>query len=55
MYKIIITGHIPTDLIDRNSKGKIWKKNNHIAIDCGVVYGNSLGCLRLDDMKEFYV
>ena len=53
--KIIITGHTPTLLIDIKSKGKIWRKNNHIAIDCGAVYGNSLGCLRLDDMKEFYV
>ena len=30
-------------------------KNNHIAIDCGAVFNFGLGCLRLDDMKEFYV
>lgn len=53
--KIIVTGHTPTGLIERNSKGRIWKKNNHIAIDCGAVFGNQLGCIRLDDMKEFYV
>ena len=32
--KYIITGHTPTGHIDRNSLGKIWKGNNHIAIDC---------------------
>lgn len=53
--KIIVTGHTPTGLIERSFNGKIWQMNNHIAIDCGAVFGNSLGCLRLDDMKEFYV
>lgn len=53
--RIIITGHTPTFLIEQGSIGRIWKKNNHIAIDCGAVFGNPLGCLRLDDMKEFYV
>ena len=53
--KIIVTGHTPTAYIERGYKGKIWKKNRHIAIDCGAVFGNPLGCLRLNDMKEFYV
>ena len=31
-------------------------KNNTIYhIDCGCVFGRKLGCLRLDDMQEFYV
>ena len=34
---------------------RIYKKNNHIAIDCGAVYGNRLGCICLDTMEEFYV
>lgn len=54
-FSVIITGHTPTGLIDKNSKGKIWKKNNHIAIDCGVVFGFGLGCLCLDTMEEVYV
>ena len=53
--KYIITGHTPTGFIDRKSKGKIWMQNNHIAIDCGAVFGNPLGCLCLDTMQEFYV
>lgn len=53
--KIIVSGHTPTKLIDENYKGKIIIKNNHIAIDCGCVFGYGLGCICLDNMKEFYV
>ena len=49
-----VTGHTPTLLIETGHCG-IWQKNNHIAIDCGVAFGMPLGCLRLDDMKEYYV
>lgn len=52
---ILVTGHTPTVLIDENSRGKIWKGNNHIAVDCGAVFGNPLGCICLDTMEEFYV
>ena len=53
--KYIITGHTPTVYIDANAKGKIWMGNNHIAIDCGCVFRNPLGCLCLDTFEEFYV
>ena len=53
--KILVTGHKPTVEIHKGSKGKIFQLNGHIAIDCGAAYGLPLGCLRLDDMKEFYV
>ena len=53
--KILITGHTPTFIIGESHRGKIYMGNNHIAIDCGAVYGEKLACLRLDDMKEFYV
>ena len=53
--KIIITGHTPTGFIDPKFKGKIWRGNNHIAIDCGAVFGNPLGCICLDTLEEFYV
>ena len=52
--KYVITGHTPTEYIDRNSAGKIWMGNQHIAIDCGAVFGYPLGCLCLDTMEEFY-
>lgn len=38
-----------------NKNIRILKWNNKIAIDCGCIHGNKLGCIRLDDMKEFYV
>ena len=53
--KTIITGHTPTELIDIGSTGKIWHGNGHIAIDCGAGWGGPLGCLCLDDMKEYYI
>lgn len=53
--KFIVTGHTPTGFIDKNYKGKIYKKNNHIAVDCGAVFGNPLGCICLDNSEEFYV
>ena len=43
-------------LIENNpNPGFIYQANNHIAIDCGCVFGGRLGCIRLEDMKEFYV
>lgn len=55
--KYVITGHTPTMSILGNPKpGYIYKGNNHIAIDCGCYFpGGRLACLRLEDMKEFYV
>ena len=53
--KVFITGHTPTSFIDSACKGKIYKANNHIAVDCGAVFGCPLGCIRLDDMQEFYI
>lgn len=53
--KFIVTGHTPTGFIDPEYKGRIWKSNKHIAIDCGAVFGNPLGCICLDTLEEFYV
>ena len=51
-----ITGHTPTDFIDKKSSGKIWRGNGHIAIDCGATFdGGRLGCICLDTMEEYYV
>jgi len=51
----IVTGHTPTGFIDPEYTGRIWRGNNHIAIDCGAVFGNPLGCICLDTMEEIYV
>ena len=52
---IIVTGHTPTGFIDPEYTGRIWKGNNHIAIDCRAVFVNPLGCICLDTMEEIYV
>ncbi len=52
--RFFVSGHTPTSFIDENYKGRIYRKNNHIAIDCGAVFGNPLGCICLDTFEEFY-
>lgn len=54
--KYLVTGHTPTFLCDENCKeGTILMKNNHIAIDCGSVFGGQLGAICLDTFETFYV
>ncbi len=55
--KFIITGHTPTRFIEGNTTkdDKIFRMNNHIAIDCGCVFGGKLAALCLNDGEEFYV
>ncbi len=50
-----VTGHLPTEFIDPQYRGRIWHGNGHIAIDCGAFYTGTLGCIRLDDLQEYYV
>ena len=52
--RYLVTGHTPTDLIDESCSGRIYQKNSHIAIDCGAVFGNPLGCICLNTLEEFY-
>lgn len=58
--KTVVVGHTPTCFLTNNFSEpfRIWKRPGIIDIDCGC--GNAtefraLACLRLDDMKEFYV
>ena len=53
--KYLVTGHTPTFSFASECDGRIYMKNHHIALDCGVCHGKNLGCIRLDDFKEFYV
>lgn len=52
--KTVIVGHNPTTE-DNGGDGRIFYGNGSIAIDCGEARGGTVGCLRLEDMKEFYV
>lgn len=50
-----ISGHVR---VQKLGKGKCTKLRNIIDIDCGCSYGlgnSSLCCVRLDDMKEYYI
>ena len=52
---VLIFGHTPTCYFQTVEPWSIWKGENAIGIDCGGAYlDGRLGCLRLDDMKEFY-
>lgn len=54
-YTIIIS-HTPTQNIKDYEKAEIYKQEGIIDIDCGACFDNGkLACLRLDDMKEFYI
>lgn len=57
-YKIIC-GHNTVQSIKRENKDpKIIHRKGHIFIDCGCVFkkaNGKLSCLRLDDMRDFYI
>lgn len=54
--KYLVTGHYPTRAIVNNlNPDYIYKANNHIAIDCGCVFGGQLGAICLDTGQEFYI
>ncbi|WP_286077043.1 metallophosphoesterase family protein [Thomasclavelia cocleata] len=55
---IVIFGHTPVIHINGRIPMKIWHDKDKIGIDCGAVfsfYDGKLACIRLDDMKEFYI
>ena len=52
--KIIIVGHNPTTS-DNCGEDRIFYGNNSIDIDCGVARGGRLGCLCLENKKEYYI
>lgn len=54
--KYIVTGHTPTQYIPGNPRpGFIFRKNHHIAIDCGAYYPDGrLAAICLDTGEEFY-
>lgn len=46
---------IPEDQKEKCKKFQMVQWNHRIGIDCGAAYGANLGCIRLNDLKEFYV
>ena len=53
----MIVGHLPTFHYGQEYDGKmiLREKSRLFHIDCGCVYGRALGCLRLNDLEEFYI
>lgn len=49
-----ITGHTPTTT-QKGNPGTIIRKNNHIAVDCGCVFGHNLAVLCLETGEEYYI
>ena len=52
---IIVTGHLPTFIIDEAYRGRIYRAGNIINVDTGAVFGETLACLCLETDEEFYV
>lgn len=53
----VVCGHTPTYCIDRRAAGRIIVMPNLICMDCGAAYNepwSRLGCIRLDDLAEYY-
>ena len=44
--------YVIADIPGNHRPGRIFRQNNHIAIDCG--YGGLLGAICLETGKEFY-
>jgi serine/threonine protein phosphatase 1 len=56
LRKTIIFGHTPTYFIVKENPMSIWHGDGRIGIDCGACFtGGRLGCIRLEDLKEFYI
>lgn len=49
-----VVGHTPTFKYGMEYAGKIIVRPDKIFLDCGAGQGHGIGCLRLDDGKEFY-
>ncbi|MBR2825424.1 MAG: fructose-bisphosphatase class III [Solobacterium sp.] len=55
--QMMIVGHIPTFIYGKEYDGHIIRRDlsKIYHIDCGCCSGRNLGCLRLNDLQEFYV
>lgn len=51
----LITGHTPVQNIRNDKQPIIYKNNNHIAIDCGCVFGGRLAAYCIETGKTVYV
>lgn len=52
--KYTITGHTPT-VLEKGNKGTVIRRNNHISIDCGCVFGYNLAIYCMETDTEEYI
>lgn len=51
----VIAGHVPTYTQPMAEKGRIYRGEYGILMDCGAAFDEALGCLCLETDKEIYV
>ena len=51
----LVVGHTPTYEIEGAQRGKIYHGDGSIFIDCGAAFDEPLGCICLENGKEYYV
>ena len=51
----LVTGHTPTPYINKDKSSTIYTKYNHIAIDCGCVFGGKLAAYCIETSEATYV
>lgn len=51
----LVTGHTPTIYIEGWEKPEVYRKNGHIAIDCGCVNGGRLAAFCIETEEVMYV
>ena len=51
----VIVGHVPTYTVAGAQKGKIYRTESCILMDCGAAYDEALGCLCLENGEEYYI
>lgn len=51
----LVTGHTPTPLIRDDQRPLVYTENNHIAIDCGCVFGGNLAAYCIETGEVSYV
>ena len=53
--RILVTGHTPTLSIQGWEKPEVFAENNHIALDCGCVFGGNLAAYCIETGEVAYV
>lgn len=50
----LVTGHTPVQYIRKNKQSIVCTENNHVAIDCGCIFGGRLAAYCIETGKTIY-